>query len=194
LSSYGVNMPFDDLEKTVLQYILESKEINISQLSEKIGESKANVYRRIEHLEDEQILKSRHLGRQRIVSINPAAIDDVRGVLGIVPSGRVLVLVAESHAKELVEYFKPHETILLTTSPDLELDMPNVRRVVLPEALGECYHTIHDLIREEKVMKNADVAIGLTGNGTAAIAAGMVARDTATPILIVEGGEIRQIV
>ena len=192
MSSYGVNAPFDELERVVLQNILESKEINISQLSEKIGESKANVYRRIEHLEDEQILKSRHLGRQRIVSINPAAIDDIRGALGIVPSGRVLALVAESHAKELIEYFKPHETILLTTKTDPEFNLSNVRRIVLPESLG--YRLIHELVREEKVMNNADVAFGLTGNGTAAIAAGMVARDTATPILIVEGGEIRQIV
>ena len=194
MSSYSGNAPFDDLEREVLQNILESKEINISQLSEKIGEAKANVFRRIEHLEDEEIVRSRHLGRQRIVSINPSAIDDVRSALGIVPSGRVLALVAGSHVKELVEYFKPHEIILLTTKSDLNIDVPNVRKVLLPDNLGDCYRLIHELIREEKVMNNADVAIGLTGNGTAAIAAGMVARDTATPILVVEDGEIRQIV
>ena len=43
-------------------------------------------------------------------------------------------------------------------------------------------------------MKNAYVAIGITGNGTASIAAGMVARDTATPILVVEGDNIQQII
>jgi len=194
MSAYSGNAPFDDLEREVLQNILESKEINISQLSERIGEAKANVYRRIEHLEDEEIVRSRHLGRQRIVSINPSAIDDVRSALGIVPSGRVLALVAGSHAKELAEYFKPHEILLLTTKSDINIDIPNVRKVLLPDNLGECYRQIHELIREEKVMNNADVAIGLTSNGTAAIAAGMVARDTATPILVVEDGEIRQIV
>jgi len=185
---------FDDLERAVLQSILESREINISQLSAKLGEPKANVHRRIQHLEDELIIKSQYMGRQRVVSLNPAAIDKVRGVLGMVPTARVLALVSPRHAEKLFDYFKPHETLLLTTNPDIELEIPNVRKVILSDNLGECYKRIYELIREEKVVKNTYVAIGITGNGTASIAAGMVARDTVTPILIVEDGEIRQIV
>ena len=177
----------------MLQSILESREINITQISAKLGEPKANIHRRVEHLEDEMIIDSKYVGRQRLLSMNPAAIDKIRGTLGVVPTARVLTLVSSRHAKELYEYFKPHETVLLTTDPVIELEIPNVRKVVLPDNLAECYRRVHELIREEKVVKNAYVAIGITGNGTASIAAGMVARDTATPILIVEAGNIRQI-
>ena len=184
---------FDDLERAVLQSILESREINISQISAKLGEPKANVHRRVQHLEDERIINSQYIGRQRLVSLNPAAIDRVRGAIGIVPAARVLALVSSRHAKDLFAYFKPHETIFLTTEPEIELEIPKVRKIVLPSNLGECYKHVYDLIREEKVVKNSYVAIGITGNGMASIAAGMVARDTATPILIVEDGKIRQI-
>lgn len=69
-----------------------------------------------------------------------------------------------------------------------------MKRILLPENLRECYERIYAFIREEKSFKNAYVAIAITGNGVASIAAGMVARDTSTPILVVERGEIRQIV
>ena len=44
------------------------------------------------------------------------------------------------------------------------------------------------------MVQNSLVAIGITGNGIASIAAGMVARDTFTPILTIENGEIKQII
>jgi phosphoribosylcarboxyaminoimidazole (NCAIR) mutase len=49
-------------------------------------------------------------------------------------------------------------------------------------------------VREEKSHKNAYMAIAITGNGVASVAAGMVARDTVTPVLTVENDEIKQII
>jgi len=168
--------------------------MNLSQLSRKLSEPKANVHRRIERLEEEKVIESQQIGRQRILSVNPAAVDKVRGALGIVPSTRVLVLVSREHAARIIELFKPHEVFFLTTSPNIDLQIENVKRILLPENLRECYEHVYAFIREEKSFKNAYVAIAITGNGIASIAAGMVARDTSTPILVVEAGEIKQIV
>jgi len=159
-----------------------------------MSEPKANVHRRIERLENERIIQSQQVGRQRILSINPSAVDVVRGVLGVVPSARVLVLVSKEYASKIIEYFKPHEVFFLTTSPDIDLQLENVKRILLPESLRGCYERIYGFVREEKSLKNAYVVIAITGNGIASVAAGMVARDTSTPILVVEAGEIKQIV
>lgn len=188
------NIKLDGVERALLQQLLQCRDMNLSQLSRKLSEPKANVHRRIERLEEERIIESQQIGRQRILSINPAAVDKVRGSLGIVPSARVLVLVSTESAVRIVEFFKPHEVFFLTTSPDIDLQIENVKRILLPENLRECYERIYAFIREEKSFKNAYVAIAITGNGVASIAAGMVARDTSTPILVVESGEIRQIV
>jgi DNA-binding Lrp family transcriptional regulator len=184
----------DEVEKALLENVLGSGNLNVSQLSKKLDEPKANVHRRIERLEEERIIESQQVGRQRIVSINPAAVDKVRGVLGIVPSARVLVLVSQEHALKIIDFFKPHEIYFLTTKPDLNLDFENVKRILLSESLKECYERIYGFVREEKSYKNAYIAIAITGNGIASIAAGMVARDTLTPILTVENDEIKQIV
>jgi len=183
----------DELEREMLEHLLQFKEMNLSQLSRKMSEPKANVHRRIERLENEKIIQSQQVGRQRILSINPAAVDVVRGALGVVPSARVLVLVSEEYASKIIDYFKPHEVFFLTTNPAVDLKIVNVKRILLPENLRECYESIYAFIREEKSLKNAYVVIAITGNGIASIAAGMVARDTSTPILIVEEGEIKQI-
>ena len=153
--SHSADIQFDNLEKALLGHIFQSKEINVSQLSKELGQPKANVHRRIERLENERIIKSHHMGRQRILSLDPSAVDKVRGVLGVVPSARILVLVSRSHAKELVEYFKPHEIVFLTTKRNLELKFENVRKVVLPQSLQECYDQIYAFIREEKSLKNS---------------------------------------
>lgn len=194
LFSYPENVRLDELEKTLLENILQFRDLNVSQLSKKLGEPKANVHRRIERLEEERIIESQQIGRQRILSINPAAVDKVRGVLGIVPSSRVLILVSKDHALKVIEFFKPHEIYFLTTNPDIDLNSENVKRILLPGSLKECYEHIYGFVREEKSFKNAYIAIAITGNGIASIAAGMVARDTSTPILTVEAGEIKQIV
>jgi DNA-binding Lrp family transcriptional regulator len=188
------NIKLDELERELLENLLHFKEMNLSQLSKKMSEPKANVHRRIERLENERIIHSQQVGRQRILSINPAAADVVRGVLGVVPSARVLVLVSNQYAEKIIDYFKPHEVFFLTTNPNIELQLENVKQILLPENLGECYERIFAFIREEKSLKNAYVVIAITGNGIASIAAGMVARDTSTPILIIEAGEIKQIV
>jgi DNA-binding Lrp family transcriptional regulator len=192
--SYLENLRLDEVEKALLENVLGSGNLNVSQLSKKLDEPKANVHRRIERLEEERILESQQVGRQRIVSINPAAVDKVRGVLGIVPSARVLVLVSQEHALKMINFFKPHEIYFLTTKPDLNLNFENVKKILLSESLKECYERIYGFIREEKSYKNAYIAIAITGNGIASIAAGMVARDTLTPILTVENDEIKQIV
>jgi len=188
------NIKLDGLERELLEHLLQFKEMNLSQLSRKMSEPKANVHRRIERLENERIIQSQQVGRQRILSINPAAVDAVRGALGVVPSARVLVLVSKEYAAKIIDYFKPHEVFFLTTNPDVDLQLENVKQILLPENLRECYERIYAFIREEKSLKNAYVVIAITGNGIASIAAGMVARDTSTPILIVEAGEIKQIV
>jgi DNA-binding Lrp family transcriptional regulator len=191
-SSDGIKL--DELEREMLEHLLQFKEMNLSQLSRKMSEPKANVHRRIERLENERIIQSQQVGRQRILSINPAAVDAVRGALGVVPSARVLVLVSKENAVKIIDYFKPHEVFFLTTNPDVDLQLERVKRILLPENLRECYERIYAFIREEKSLKNAYVVIAITGNGIASIAAGMVARDTSTPILVVEAGEIKQIV
>jgi DNA-binding MarR family transcriptional regulator len=178
----------------LLEHLLQFKEMNLSQLSKRMSEPKANVHRRIERLENEKIIRSQQVGRQRILSINPAAADVVREALGVVPSARVLVLVSKEHAMKIIDYFKPHEVFFLTTSPNIGLQLENVKQILLPESLRECYERIYTFIREEKSLKNAYVVIAITGNGIASIAAGMVARDTSTPVLTVEAGEIKQIV
>jgi DNA-binding Lrp family transcriptional regulator len=183
----------DELEREMLEHLLQFREMNLSQLSRKMSEPKANVHRRIERLENEKIIQSQQVGRQRILSINPAAVDVVRGALGVVPSARVLVLVSEEYASKIIDYFKPHEVFFLTTNPVVDLKIGNAKRILLPENLRECYESIYAFVREEKSLKNAYVVIAITGNGIASIAAGMVARDTSTPILIVEKGEIKQI-
>jgi DNA-binding Lrp family transcriptional regulator len=191
-SSDGIKL--DELEREMLEHLLQFKEMNLSQLSRELSEPKANVHRRIERLENERIIQSQQVGRQRILSINPAAVDAVRGALGVVPSARVLVLVSKEYAAKIIDYFKPHEVFFLTTNPDVDLQLERVKRILLPENLRECYERIYAFIREEKSLKNAYVVIAITGNGIASIAAGMVARDTSTPILVVEAGEIKQIV
>lgn len=188
------NLRLDEVEKALLENVLGSGNLNVSQLSKKLDEPKTNVHRRIERLEEERIIESQQIGRQRIISISPAAVDKVRGVLGIVPSARVLVLVSQEHAMKIIDFFKPHEIYFLTTKPDINLDFANVNRILLSESLKECYERIYGFVREEKSYKNAYIAIAITGNGIASIAAGMVARDTLTPILTVENGEIKQIV
>lgn len=191
-SSDGIKL--DELEREMLEHLLQFKEMNLSQLSRELSEPKANVHRRIERLENERIIQSQQVGRQRILSINPAAVDVVRGALGVVPSARVLVLVSKEYAAKIIDYFKPHEVFFLTTNSDVDLQLENVKRILLPENLRECYERIYAFIREEKSLKNAYVVIAITGNGIASIAAGMVARDTSTPILVIEGGEIKQII
>jgi len=188
------NLRLDDVEKALLENVLNSGNLNLSQISKKIDEPKANVHRRIERLEDERIIESQLVGRQRVVSINPAAVDKVRGALGIVPSARVLVVVSQEHALKIIDFFKPHEIYFLTTNPDLNLRFEKVKKVLLSESLKECYERIYEFVRDEKSYKNAYVAIAITGNGIASVAAGMVARDTSTPILTVENDEIKQIV
>lgn len=187
------SIKFDEVERALLEHLLQCREINLSQLSRKLSEPKANVHRRIERLEEKKIIESQQIGRQRILSINPAAADKVRGALGIVPSARVLVLVSAKHAAKIIEFLKPHEIFFLTTSSDINLQIENVKRILLPANLKECYERVYAFIREEKSFKNAHVVIAITGNGVASIAAGMVARDTSTPILVVENGEIKQI-
>jgi len=194
LFSHSDNIKLDEVERALLEQLLQCREMNLSQLSRKLSEPKTNVHRRIERLEEERIIESQQIGRQRILSINPAAVDKVRGSLGIVPSARVLVLVATEHATKIIQFFKPHEIFFLTTSPKIDLKIENVKRILLPENLRECYERIYAFIREEKSFKNAYVVIAITGDGIASIAAGMVARDSSTPILVVEGGEIKQIV
>lgn len=194
MSIYSDNIKLDDVERAMLENLIEFKEMNLSQLSRRLSEPKANIHRRVERLEEGRIIESQQIGRQRVLSINPAAIDKVRGTLGVVPDSRVLVLVSKEYATKVMEYFKPHETFFLTTDPDAELKLENVKRIELPENLRACYERIHAFIREEKSLKNAYVAIAITGNGVASIAAGMVARDTLTPILFVESGEIKQAV
>lgn len=187
-------MRLDELERALLENILQFRNLNLSQLSKRLGEPKANVHRRIKRLEEERIIESQQIGRQRILSVNPAAVDKVRGFLGIVPSARVLILVSKEHASKIIDYFKPHEIYFLTTNPDIDLNFENVKCILLPRSLRECYERIYGFVREEKSHKNAYVAIAITGNGIASIAAGMVARDASTPILTVEAGEIKQIV
>ncbi len=194
MSIYSGNIKLDEVEKALLENLIEFKEMNLSELSRRLSEPKTNVHRRVERLEEERIIESQQIGRQRILSINPAAIDKVRGVLGVIPASRVLVLVSKEHATKIMDYFKPHRTFFLTTDPDAELKLENVQRIQLPESLRACYERIREFIREEKSLKNAYVAIAITGNGVAAIAAGMVARDTLTPILFVESKEIKQAV
>lgn len=194
MAIYSGNIKLDDVEKALLENLIEFKEMNLSELSRRLSEPKTNVHRRVERLEEERIIESQQIGRQRVLSINPAAIDKVRGVLGVVPASRVLVLVSKEHATKIMDYFKPHETFFLTTDADAELKLENVKRIQLPENLRACYERIHEFIREEKSLKNAYVAIAITGNGVAAIAAGMVGRDTLTPILFVESEEIKQAV
>jgi DNA-binding transcriptional ArsR family regulator len=194
LSIYSDNIKLDEVEKALLENLIEFKEMNLSELSRRLSEPKANVHRRVERLEEERIIESQQVGRQRVLSINPAAIDKVRGALGVVPALRVLVLVSKEYATKIIDHFKPHETFFLTTDPDAELKLENVKRIQLPANLRICYERIHEFIREEKSLKNAYVAIAITGDGVASIAAGMVARDTLTPILFVESGEIKQAV
>ena len=192
-------LQLDDLEKTALSKILELKEVNISRLSEAVGSPKANVFRRVERLEEMEILTSRYEGRQRMVSINPASADDVRTILGVVPSKRTLILVSDRSARKLVDYFRPDEVIFLTVeglyaNPDPNLGFSNVKTVILPDSLVECYNRVQSLVTEEKTRRNALVAIGITeATGIVSVAAGMVARDTHTPVLVVEGDEIRQL-
>lgn len=192
--SYFESIRLDEVERALLENVLGSGNLNLSQLSKKLDEPKANVHRRIERLEEERILESQQVGRQRVVSINPAAVDRVRGALGIVPSARVLVLVSAENASKVIDFFKPHEIYFLTTERDRNLDFENCTRILLPESLKDCYERIYGFVREEKSYKNAYIAIGITGNGIASIAAGMVARDTCTPILTVEHDEIKQII
>lgn len=194
LFSFSENVRLDELEKALLENILQFRDLNVSQLSKKLGKPKANVHRRIERLEEERIIESQYIGRQRILSINPATIDKVRGVLGIVPSARVLILVSKEHALKIIDFFKPHEIYFLIINPAINLNFENAKRILLPESLRECYEHIYGFVREEKSYKNKYVAIAITGNGIASIAAGMVARDTSTPILIVENDEIKQII
>jgi DNA-binding transcriptional ArsR family regulator len=194
LSVYSDNIKLDEVEKALLENLIEFKEMNLSEISRRLSEPKANVHRRVERLEEERIIESQQVGRQRILSINPAAIDKVRGALGVVPALRVLVLVSKEYATKIIDHFKPHETFFLTTDPDAEVKLENVKRIQLPANLRICYERIHKFIREEKSLKNAYVAIAITGDGVASIAAGMVARDTLTPILFVESGEIKQAV
>jgi len=197
LSHRGLQL--DDLEKTALSKVLELKEVNISRLSEALGSPKANVFRRVERLEGMEILTSRYEGRQRMVSINPASADDVRTILGVVPSKRTLILVSDRSARKLVDYFRPDEVIFLTVeglyaNPDPNLGFSNVKTVILPDSLVECYNRVQSLVTEEKTRRNALVAIGITeATGIVSVAAGMVARDTHTPVLVVEGDEIRQL-
>ena len=194
ISFYSENLRLDDVERALLENVLHTGNLNVSQLSKKLDEPKANVHRRIERLEEERIIESQQIGRQRIISITPAAVDKVRGILGIVPSARVLVLVSQEHAPKIIDFFKPHETYFLTTNAEASLNLENVRKVLLPESLKECYERIYGFVREEKSYKNAYMAIAITGNGVASVAAGMVARDTATPVLTVENDEIKQII
>jgi DNA-binding MarR family transcriptional regulator len=194
ISFYSENLRLDEVERALLENVLHTGNLNLSQLSKKLDEPKANVHRRIERLEEERIIESQQIGRQRIISITPAAVDKIRGVLGIVPSARVLVLVSQEHASKIIDFFKPHETYFLTTNPEANLNFESIRKVVLPESLKECYEHIYRFVREEKSYKNAYMAIAITGNGVASVAAGMVARDTVTPILTVENDEIKQIV
>jgi DNA-binding Lrp family transcriptional regulator len=192
LFSHPDNIKLDEIEKALLEHLIQFKEMNLSELSRKLSEPKTNIHRRVERLEEERIIESQQIGRQRILSINPAAVDVVRGALGVVPTARVLVLVSEEHAIKIIDYFKPHEIFFLTTNPNADLRLENVKRILLPENLRICYERIYAFIREEKSLKNAYVAIGITGNGVASIAAAMVARDTLTPILFVEAGNIKQ--
>jgi len=186
------NIKLDEVERALLEHLIQFKEMNLSQLSRKLNEPKANVHRRVERLEDERIIESQQIGRQRVLSINPSAVDVVRGALGVVPTARVLVLVSEEHVAKIIDYFKPHEIFFLTTNSNINLQFKNVKLILLPDNLRVCYERIYAFIREEKSLKNAYVAIAITGNGVASIAAGMVARDTSTPILFVEDGEIKQ--
>jgi DNA-binding MarR family transcriptional regulator len=194
VSFYSENLRLDEVERALLENVLHTGNLNLSQLSRKLDEPKANVHRRIERLEEERIIESQQIGRQRIISITPAAVDKVRGVLGIVPSARVLVLISQEHALKIIDFFKPHEIYFLTTNCEADLKFENVKKLVLPENLKECYERIYVFVREEKSYKNVYMAIAITGNGIASIAAGMVARDTATPILTVENDEIKQII
>jgi DNA-binding Lrp family transcriptional regulator len=194
VSFYSENLRLDEVERALLENVLHTGNLNLSQLSRKLDEPKANVHRRIERLEEERIIESQQIGRQRIISITPAAVDRVRGVLGIVPSARVLVLISQEHALKIIDFFKPHEIYFLTTNCEADLKFENVKKLVLPENLKECYERIYVFVREEKSYKNVYMAIAITGNGIASIAAGMVARDTATPILTVENDEIKQII
>jgi DNA-binding MarR family transcriptional regulator len=194
VSFYSENLRLDEVERALLENVLHTGNLNLSQLSRKLDEPKANVHRRIERLEEERIIESQQMGRQRIISITPAAVDKVRGVLGIVPSARVLVLISQEHALKIIDFFKPHEIYFLTTNCEADLKFENVKKLVLPENLKECYERIYVFVREEKSYKNVYMAIAITGNGIASIAAGMVARDTATPILTVENDEIKQII
>jgi DNA-binding Lrp family transcriptional regulator len=190
--SHPDSIKLDEVEKALLEHLMQFKEMNLSELSRKLSEPKANIHRRVERLEHERIIESQQIGRQRVLSINPAAVDTVRGALGVVPAARVLVLVSEEHAAKIIDYFKPHEIFFLTTNPDADLRLEKVKRILLPESLRICYERIHAFIREEKSLKNAYVAIAITGNGVASIAAAMVARDTLTPILFVEAEDIKQ--
>jgi DNA-binding Lrp family transcriptional regulator len=190
--SYLDTLRLDEVEKALLENVLGSANLNLSQLSKRLDEPKANVHRRIERLEDRRIIESQLVGRQRLISINPAAVDKVRGALGIVPSARVLVMVSQEQALKIIDFFKPHEIYYLTTNPDSNLEFENVTKILLSNSLKECYEHIFGFVREEKSYKNAYIAIAITGNGIASVAAGMVARDTSTPILTVENGEIKQ--
>lgn len=197
MSHRGLHL--DDLEKTALSKILELKEVNISRLSQAMGSPKANVFRRVERLEEMEILTSRYEGRQRKVSINPASADDVRTILGVVPSKRTLILVSERSARRLIDYFKPDEVIFLAVqglyvASGLSLGFTKLRTVILPNSLVDCCNGVQDLVTEEKIRRNALVAIGLTeATGVVSVAAGMVARDTHTPVLVVEDDGIRQL-
>ena len=126
--AYFENIRLDEVERALLENVLGSGNLNLSQLSKKLDEPKANVHRRIERLEEERILESQQIGRQRIVSINPAAVDKVRGALGIVPTARVLVLVSPQNASKLIDFFKPHEIYFLTTERNPNLDFENCTR------------------------------------------------------------------
>ncbi|MEM2904259.1 MAG: helix-turn-helix domain-containing protein [Candidatus Bathyarchaeia archaeon] len=192
-------LQLDDLEKTALSKILELKEVNVSRLSAAVGSPKANVFRRVERLEEMEILTSRYEGRQRMVSLNPASADDVRAILGIVPSKRTLILVSDRSAQKLIDYFKPDEVILLTVegfyvNSGISLGSVKLRTMILPDSLVECYNRVQALVTEEKTKQNALVAIAITeATGIVSVAAGMVARDTHTPVLVVEGDQIRQL-
>jgi hypothetical protein len=65
------------------------------------------------------------------------------------------------------------------------------------ELLGGMLKQAKEMVGYDKPVKLivvSNIAIAITGNGIASIAAGMAARDTLTPILTGENDEIKQIV
>jgi len=190
-----------DRDQAILATLAREGSMNLSKLTKELGQPMGSVYRSVERLETKDLLESWRRGRERLISLSPRRLSEVRASIGLLPSLRVLVVVSDVDLPVLKKAFKPDQVVMLVVYQEGSGEVPlkeagrGLLVAKVPDGFEPCRRAVAGLLKEKMLGENCEVGVGLssTSAGLLTMASLVAAREMGVPVLIAENGKVNMI-